>query len=61
MKTKRMTVRLGDLIAALYDEAQMESKQEKVRSAIVGLALNDLLHQTRKSKDAFAKKHKKIA
>jgi hypothetical protein len=56
-----MTVRLGDLIAALYDEAQMESKQEKVRSAIVGLALNDLLHQTRKSKDAFAKKHKKIA
>ena len=39
MKT---TIRLGDLITALYDQAEKETKDKRVQSVLVSLALNDL-------------------
>lgn len=35
-------IRLGDLIASLYDEVIKETKNKSVQSVIVLLALNDL-------------------
>lgn len=43
MKTgEQNTFRLGDLIVALYDETAKETKNDKLQSAIVALALLDL-------------------
>ena len=39
MKT---TIPLGDLIAALYDEAEKETKDKIMQSALVRLALDNL-------------------
>ena len=39
MKT---TIRLGDLIAALYDQAEKKTKDNRKQSVLVGLALRDL-------------------
>lgn len=39
MKT---TILIGDLIAALYDEAEKETKDKRMQSVLVGLALYDL-------------------
>lgn len=40
MKT---TIRFGDLIAALYDEAKKETKDKRMQSVLVGLAFHDLM------------------
>ena len=39
MKT---TIRLGDLIAALYDRVEKKTKDKRMQSVLVGLALYDL-------------------
>ena len=39
MKT---TIRFGDLIAALYDQAEKQTKDKRKQSVLVGLALDDL-------------------
>ena len=49
MKT---TIRLGDLIAALYDQAQKETKDKRMQSVLVGLALHDLRVKIRHSQEA---------
>ena len=41
MKMK-ITIRFGDLIAALYDEAKKETKDKRMQSVLVGLAFHDL-------------------
>ena len=61
MKNKaKMTVRLGDLIAALYDEAEKETKVKNLQTGIVALALLDLSKKTLKSRRT-AYKYKKVA
>lgn len=58
---KIRTVRLGDLIAALYDEAEKETKIEKFQSGIVTLALLDLRKKILTSTHTGARKHQKVA
>ncbi len=60
-ETSRITVPLGDLIAALYDEAKKETKVEKFQSAIVALALADFHCKIIRSKHIAQRKHKKVA
>jgi sorbitol-specific phosphotransferase system component IIBC len=42
MKMKT-TIRVGDLIAILYDEAKKETKDKRMQSVLVGLAFHDLM------------------
>lgn len=57
-ETKRMTVRFGDLVASLYDEAAKETKDQKVQTAIVALALLDLMERSRKVRGPVQRKKK---
>ena len=58
---KIQTVRLGDLIAAFYDEAGKETKIETLQYGIVSVALLDLRHKIFSPTHKSTGKHKKVA
>lgn len=60
-KSGKMRARLGDLIVALYDEAEKEARVEKFQSAIVAIALLDLSKRIIRSKHEYSREHKKVA
>ena len=55
-KTKKECYRLGDLIAALYDEAEKETQQKKFQSALVALALLDV--RSKIKREIYSSEHK---
>jgi hypothetical protein len=59
--SKVMTVALGDLIAALYDETEKTISDKRLQTLIVALALLDLRRRAIRSPKIAQESPKKVA